>query len=484
MKKISNSLFWRLSIFFLITLLFLGGIFIYVTYKASREYAQETSQNLHRSLAEWIVDHSNTISDGKPNEGEIKQLFERVMNVNPSVEVYVLDNQGEILTFFAPKGEVQMERIDLKPIETFLGDPKVFIKGEDPRNPGVEKIFSAAPIPGEDGNQGYMYVILASQEYNSTASILGESFKMKLATKSFFITFLFALIFGMIIIWYLTKNINHITQKVNQFKRGDLNARINMKKNKGELSLLAGNIDSMADTIVENITEIKSVENLRKELITNVSHDLRTPLTAIQGYAETLVMLEDTLKEEDRKKYTNYILASTDKVKKLVDDLFEISKLESQQIKTKIEEFALAEMVSDIIAKHDIIAKSKNIDLVYQAPVGKTCINADIALIDRVMQNLLDNAIKHSEPNSTVIIETKKIGNEMQIAVKDTGIGIPKDEIPYIFDRFKKAKGNKQKGSGLGLAIVKKILELHHAKIEVKSNEEQGTIFSFNLPLA
>jgi len=315
---------------------------------------------------------------------------------------------------------------------------------------------------------------------------LGNSFKMKLATKSFILTLLFAFIIGIIIIWYLTKNLNQIISQVNAFKNGDLSARVKMKPNKGELTKLANNFDAMADTIVENINEIKSVENLRKELIANVSHDLRTPLTSIRGYAETLVLLKDELSHEDNEKYTNYILTSTDKVIKLVDDLFEISKLESKHIKTKIEKFSVIEMISDVIAKYELIAKSKGIEIVFEAfkkSENQPMILADIALIDRVMQNLLDNAIKHSPAGSKIIIQVKTKGKELQIAIKDTGFGIPQEELPYIFDRYKKASGNKQKGSGLGLAIVKKILELHETNITVQSNLNQGTTFEFSLPL-
>jgi signal transduction histidine kinase len=247
----------------------------------------------------------------------------------------------------------------------------------------------------------------------------------------------------------------------------------------GELSILANNIDEMSNKVVEAINERKAVETLKKELIANVSHDLRTPLTSIQGYAETLVLLDDKLSKEDKLKYTNFILSSIEKVKKLVDDLFEISKLESQNVKTQLEVFSIEEMISDIVSKYELISKSKDVDLSFECSAKNSNVNADIALINRVMQNLIDNAIKHTPSGGEIKILISSSNKGVNVRVKDTGLGIPEKELPYIFDRYR--KGKSEGGTGLGLAIVKKILELHKSSINVISVYQKGTEFSFDL---
>ena len=307
---------------------------MYITYKASLEYAEETSQKLNRNLAQWVADHTKPLIQDEINKEELDHLFHSTMVINPSVEIYLLNNTGDILSYFAPAGKVKLDKVELNPIHTFIDNDDVFIKGEDPRNPGVEKIFSACKLINEGNQVGYLYIILASEEYTTIADRLASSFRMNLAAKSIIITLISTILIGIFIIWFLTKNLNKITNTVNDFKQGNLNARINLKS-QGELSVLANNIDAMADTIVSNIEEIKSVENLRKELITNISHDLRTPITSIQGYAETLVMMDEQLDKASKLKYTNIILSNTQRVKKLVDGLFELSKLESDQIQTK-----------------------------------------------------------------------------------------------------------------------------------------------------
>ena len=485
MKTIFNGLFWRLSLFFLISLLGVATIYVYITKDSSFEYSQETSQRLNRKLAERVAHETQPFKNGNPNEEELAHFFHNVMIINPSVEVYLLDNSGEILSYYAPFGEVKLTHVNLDPIHTFIKDTTAFIKGEDPRNPGVFKVFSASEVQENNEPLGYIYVILASQELATISNSLASSYGMKLALKSIIITLISTFLIGLIVIWFLTKNLNKIILTVNDFKKGKLNARIKLKS-RGEFSNLADNFNRMADTIVQNMNELKSVENLRKELITNVSHDLRTPLTSIHGYAETLILMKDELDEKSKLEYAEIILLSTKKVIKLVDDLFEISKLESDQIQTKLEAFSINEMLSDIVMKYELLAKSKSINLHIANVENDVSVYADIALIDRVFQNLLDNALKHTPKGESIridIINPNKSKKYITIKIQDTGVGIPKDELPFIFDRFKKTNGNKQEGSGLGLAIVKKILELHKVDITVNSEVNKGTTFTFSLPV-
>lgn len=482
MKSISNSLFWRLSLFFLMTLTILASIYIYITYTASLEYSEETSQKLNKSLAGGIADHTKPFIQGDLNEEEVKHIFHSAMIANPAIEVYLLDTKGKILSFHAPRGRVQVGKLNLDPIHTFIENNNAFVKGEDPRNPGIHKVFSAAEILDDGKKVGYIYVILSGDQYATVASMLNDSFKMKLATKTILIILVATFFIGMLIIWFLTRNLNKIISTVKDFERGNTKARIHLKS-KGELSVLTNNFNSMADTVEKNINDLKSAENFRKELIANISHDLRTPLTSIQGYAETLVMLDQNIDNKARIEYANIILSSTEKVKKLVDDLFEISKLEADVIETNMESFSVKEMLSDIVMKYDLIAKSKGVNLKFKIDKQDALIYGDVALIDRVIQNLIDNAIKHTDKAGSVTIAIEKEGNNVKIIVEDTGVGIPQGEIPFIFDRYKKVTGNSRVGSGLGLAIVKKILELHKTDIFVSSIENRGTIFSFSLPV-
>ncbi len=484
-QKIFGSLYWRISAIFMLLLIVLGVAYVYITARSAENFALETNQKLNADLANVIS------SEFKPFVGEtidqtaIVEIMHHIMKINPSLEVYLLDESGRILSYAAPHKKVKLDSVSLDPIKKFIAkNGNIFIKGDDPRQPGNFKIFSATPVMINDKLTGYIYVILAGEEYTSVTGLLFNSYIMKVGTYSFFITLIAAFVLGLIAIWFITRNLNKIVTTVKKFTAGDLKARITYKSKKGELSGLAKNFNEMADTILSNIEKIKSMENLRSELIANVSHDLRTPLAIIHGYVETLIMKEDTLTDEERGRYTNNIMQSTEKLKNLVAQLFEYSKLQSMQIKPNKEPFFISELIQDISHKYQILAKKKGIALKLTTPSDLPLVNADVALIDRVIQNLIDNAIKFTPEGGSINIELNRNSEKVRVAISDTGAGIPEDELDHIFDRYHKVKRNTAEeieGSGLGLAIVKKILEIHNSSIKVFSKINQGTSFEFEL---
>jgi len=248
---------------------------------------------------------------------------------------------------------------------------------------------------------------------------------------------------------------------------------------------LANTFNDMADTIQSNINDLQSVDTLRKELIANISHDLRTPIASIRGFVETLIIKGDDLSEEKKKWYMEIVIKNVDKLKKLVDDLFELSKLEAKQLPIQQEAIQMAEIIQDIADKYRIIAKEKGVSLNTVYSKDLPLVYADIALIDRALQNIIDNAIAHCKKGDVVTLELSREHQEVKITISDTGCGIAEKELPYIFERYRKGKflNDTKEGSGLGLAIVKRIMDLHNINISVKSALNQGTAFFFSLPI-
>jgi signal transduction histidine kinase len=224
---------------------------------------------------------------------------------------------------------------------------------------------------------------------------------------------------------------------------------------------------------------------LRRELIANVSHDLRTPLASIQGYLETVLMKETNLTAEERRNYLEVIFSNTERLSKLIQELFELSKLEAKQTQPHLEPFSLVELTSDLLQKFTPIAEKKGVKLLTRLPERVSPVCADIGLIDRALQNLLDNAIAYTNRNGEVRIILEEHAGRVRVTVEDTGIGIDPADLPYVFDRFYQARTKgKTGGAGLGLAIVKKIVEAHGEEIAVESRVNEGTRFTFELPLA
>ncbi len=484
-SKIFSSLYWKVSGIFLAFTVVLTIIFIYISVIFSADYNDEAQQKINGEIAAGAIKEVSPIFiDGKVNKEAISVLMHSMMAVHPSIEVYLLDPTGKILTFVVPEQDVKTETVSLDPIKRFLNRTNdKAIKGDDPRNPDSPKIFSVAEIVENGQMKGYMYIILASTQYTSTMAALENSFILKIGVRTLLIAFLLTSILGLLAIYIITRNLNKIIAAFQRFKAGNHSVRIDMKSG-GELANVADTFNSMAETIQQNIIQLKSVEELRKELIANVSHDLRSPIASIQGFAETILLKEKNISEEERKKYLEIILQNSKNLSKLVNDLFELSKLESNPKMIQQEPVQVAELVQDVADKFQIIAREKNISINTIYSKSLPLVYADIQMTDRVFQNILDNAIKYCSAGDVVTIELELLKNAILVKITDTGKGIAEDELPYIFTRYYKGKKTAGTNStGLGLAIVKKILDLHKSTINVYSKINQGTRFEFNLPI-
>lgn len=239
----------------------------------------------------------------------------------------------------------------------------------------------------------------------------------------------------------------------------------------------------MADSIVGNMDKMQSVDLLRRELIANVSHDLRTPLAILKGYIETLQIKRDSLSEAEKQEYLQITHDNVDKLSNLINQLFEYSKLEAEQVVPVKEPFSITELSHDLIAKFKVLAEQKQIELQLDNPQENCMVFADVSLVERALQNLIENALKYTQAKGKVTLSLHKKGKNVEINITDTGSGIPVNEQPFIFDRYKQVdKSTKKQGFGLGLAIVKKIMDLHDTTITVLSKPREGSSFIFNLP--
>jgi signal transduction histidine kinase len=484
-NMVFNSLIWKIGGMFLIILLLLSAAYLYISVYTAEMYFKETLQKLDAEIAPHITAENKCFVDGKANDEALHHVFHSIMVINPSLEVYLLDTEGKILTYFAPYKKIKLEYVSLDPIKSFIADSgSNFILGDDPRNFENSKPFSAAEVYEGDVLMGYIYVVLGGEEYDNAAQLVFGSYILTLGLRSMIITFIAAAIITIIILGLITKNLRNIVSVIRKFKNGDLSARIKMKGG-GELQEFAGSFNEMADTIVSNMEELKTMDNLRRELVANVSHDLRTPLATIQGYIETILLKNQTLSEEDRQKYMETILGSSERLKKLVDELFELSKLEARATLPKPEPFQLSELAQDIEQKNIILAEANNISLHLDCPRDLPMAYADIAMIEKVIQNLLDNAIKYTPENGSVTLKLEPDKENIIVRIIDSGTGIKKEEIPHIFDRYHQVKKIDKDGSGLGLglAIVKKIMEVHEMEISVDSRVNSGSAFSFSVPI-
>lgn len=488
-KTLTPKLVKKLWVAFILLVVMIGVSYIAITVYLATKHNQETTQRLNADVANHVIaekfqNASPFLEDGSVNKPLFGDLMHDMMAVNRGIEVYLLNDVGEILysVVLDPSDKNATKSVSLTPIESFIADKgENFILGDDPRSPGEQKIFSAAPYD-VDGRNGFVYIVLAGKKFQEVSGTLMGQYFAKLGLGATLLTTFFAVIIGLLAIWFLTKNLRVITSTVRRFNEGDLTARIE-NPDASDISIFANSFNEMANTITGNIDKMQSIDLLRRELIANVSHDLRTPLAILKGYIETLQMKRDSLTEVEKQEYLQITHDNVDKLSKLINQLFEYSKLEAEQVSPVKEPFSITELSHDLIAKFKVLAEQKQIKLHIDNPKENNMVFADVSLVERALQNLIENAIKYTEPNGKVTLSLTKKGKNVEINITDTGTGIPVNEQPFIFDRYKQVdESAKKQGSGLGLAIVKKIMELHDTTITVLSKPKEGSSFIFNLP--
>lgn len=485
-KVMNNKFFIRLSLSMLLVLLLFGSAMTYISFVTTRNYQEEANQKLHAHLAQFTIDHLETFNEeGKLDTTAIQKVMESMMIINPDVEVYLLDTAGGIMAHVAPYKKVVREAVSLEPVKRFIADKgQNFIKGDDPRDFLKSKIFSAAPILQNDVLKGYYYIILVSEERESVFAGLLGTYTMDTFLKLIALAAVLALLLGFFILWYQTKHLQAITDGMGQFHSGDFSTRIETDE-RSMFSGISETFNDMANQIQLQFDKIKSIDNFRRELVANISHDLRTPLSIIQGFTETLQLKKNELSAVEENQYLENINESTKKLKGLVNQLFELSKLENNQIQLQKEPFPLDELAYDLMARYEVLFKEKNIEMEFVRNPETPLVFGDISLVERVIQNLVDNAIKFTPKGGKIKLEIGSSDTQnILFSISDTGSGIAEKDLSAIFERYhtKTKDETSVKGTGLGLAIANKIIQLHNSTIDVSSKLNQGTRFSFNLP--
>lgn len=478
-------MYLQISAIFLLVLIFFAAITLYISVRSATRYTIEVNQRLNSELAANMVDVIQPLmKNGIVSDEGMADIMHSMMVINPIVEVYVLDPEGKILKYVAPDKVVKLNQVNLDPIHTFLNDPEHgIIYGDDPRNPGEYKTFSAVQVVENDVITGYIYIVLASQEYVSASHAVLGSYILGLSIRTIIAILIISALVGLLAIWLITRKLDPVLKGINEFRDGNLSTRIPVEKD-NEIDRIGLVFNQMAETIEHNIQELKGVDNLRRELISNVSHDLRTPVASIQGYAETLILKKDTVAKEEQQKYLEIIYNSCGRLKKLVEELFELSKLEANQTSPNPEPFSISELVSDVAIKYRILSQKKGISINTVTDKNVPLVKADISMINRVLQNLIDNALKFCKEGDTINIEIDpKKTDWVEVRIADSGQGIKQEDLPHVFQRYYKGRDDQQ-SAGLGLAIVKKIIDLHNSRIDVISRYGKGTTFSFDLPVA
>lgn len=315
----------------------------------------------------------------------------------------------------------------------------------------------------------YAFINTSIEPIDSTISILrGQLIVVSI------IVLLLSFIISYFISNYISSPIVKISKSAKKLGQGDFNTSFDIDSNILEL-------DELSNTLNYTKDELVKTEELRRDLMANVSHDLKTPLTMIKAYAE---MSRDLHKNNKKKRESdmNIIIEEVDRLTLLVNDITELSKLQSSIEEIKYEEFNLIDLINDILKRYDVFRELENYNFIFTYNTFLVLIKADKKKLEQVIYNLINNAINYTGSDNTININVTDTKNSVLVEIIDSGKGIRENDIPYIWDKYYKNKKEHKRnliGTGLGLSIVKNILELHKYEYGVHSNKDQGSNFYF-----
>ncbi|MCL4316007.1 MAG: ATP-binding protein [Gammaproteobacteria bacterium] len=467
----------------------IGALYSALTFYGSELYQQEVNQKLNWKLAAHLVSEKTLMLEDKVNQGALDELFKMLMVINPNIEIYLLNTEGKILACSVPAEQLQRKQVTLAPLREFMsGQGRAPILGDDPRDVRARKIFSVSPVPVEGATQGYLYVVLGGQAYDSIAQMLQGSHILRMGAWALVASLVLTLLAGLLLFRSLTRRLTRLAASMESFQRADLRDEPSaaMPLARGdEIDRLGASFNQMAVRIKQQMDTLKETDKLRRELVANVSHDLRTPLASLQGYLETLLLKEGKLSAEEQRQYLEIACKHSERLGKLVEELFELAKLDSSATPVQMEPFALDDLAQDVAQKFQLAARNKGVALEVICPQRLPLVCADIGLMERVLANLIENALRYTPAGGRVTLDLSHEQGAVSVRVRDTGCGIPQEDLPHVFERFYRVEKTRQEhagGAGLGLAIAKRILDLHGSRISVDSVLNRGSRSTFSLP--
>lgn len=480
----------RLTLIFALLLLTSCALLGWLQVRTSTQYSQAVIQRLSGDLAQHINQSYPLLGQDGLNKESVRRLFDHLMAVNPSVEVYLLDKQGNIVGDGAPVGHLKRGHVDLQPIQTALSTHQYPIYGDDPRSLDGRKVFSVAPMRQNGQVKGYLYVILLGENYSALNSDAQFTALLKIVLLSISLVALLGLIVGGLAFRWITRPLRELSHQVRALETGSMEEMramaalpLHQEKGNDEISLLRQGVITMARRIAEQWHRLSQQDQLRREFIANISHDLRTPLTSLHGYLESLSVMSATLSAADKKRYLEIALGQSQKVGALAQSLFELARLEYGVVKPQKEHFSLGELLQDVFQKFELAVQTRRQQMLADIQPDLPLIDADLAMIERVLTNLLDNAIRHAPEGGIIAVRLWKEGARVLVQVSDNGPGIPQELKDGLFVRPSIASQSRLRVGGLGLMIVRQMLQLHGTDITLVEKPERGACFRFALPV-
>lgn len=449
------------------------GLFSFLTVtlfapKITRDYLiSQKAQSLY-SEASLIADTYAKGLYSSTTSLETVTLQLDALSVYMNTEIRIISPGGVVLLDTA-QAEPGPEPGMIADFDPSIGGGSYYLTGDFFGSFDEEVLSVICPITSDYLTKGYVTIHYSLDEIEAQVnSLLGISY----------ITLVIMFLLSLIILIFFTRIVyvplRKITKGAEKYAEGNYHYEVNVES-RDEMGYLAAALNYMSGKIAD-------AEDDQKKFIANVSHDFRSPLTSIKGYLEA--MIDGTIPPEMHQKYLGIVLNETDRLTKLTNGLLTLNNLNTKGMHLDLSDFDINEVVRKVAETFEGTCRKKSIAIELVLMGDELFVHADKGRIEQIVYNLTDNAVKFSHHDSVIKIETAEKKNKIYVSVKDTGVGIPPEDISLIFNRFYKSdssRGKDKKGTGLGLSIVKEILTAHSENINVISTPGEGSEFIFSL---
>ncbi len=476
-----SSLFRRFFLTAAVSTFVIASISVCFTVIATDRLALLYQEQQLRGLAEKVV---KELAAEDYSIAAISREFDRLRVTLPAIELYVLDERGQPEVWLGVFGSSCCTAVDTATLDRFLTTtaPMSATLIVHPADPRAHEVFSVARFRYA-GTPHYLLLLPGTAERGLSLESLRENYGLIVTILLAALLALLSTATAAFTMRFLAARFATLVQSVERFAAGDLTARIRDPK-ADEIGRLSDSFDGMANTLAETVAQLTKRDAVRRELIADVSHDLRRPLQLLRLNVDGIV--------RDGQKGTVPEAASLaplsgnlDSLERLLDELFELAKLEGRDAPLEMVKFDAGDFVAEVVTRFQPLARSRGVTLQDECGRSRALVSAQPELLERALGNLIENALRHTAAGGSVTVRVDVDDSSATLSVVDTGLGIAAEERERLFERFAQGKSQPEQhgGCGLGLSIVRKIVEAHGSTVAVHSAEGEGTTFSFRLAL-
>ena len=422
---------------------------------------------------------------------QIENQFEQMLLLEPSSALYLIDTQGRVRAGYTKQRSIGSSgTVSLAPIKQLMDVPLgKTVLGDDPDFPGMKSLFAAAPLYDGSAQSGYLYMLMRPQEA-MTGQLLAASYANRTALAVALGATLLSALFVLVVMGQITHPLRQLARAADQV-RGSVVAHtpdaasFPHQDRHDEIGHLSRAFRDMVQRLHEQVQRVRQMDSTRREWVASISHDLRTPLTALTGHLETVLLRGERLSNAERERFLQVALKNAQHLDRLSASLFDFARLDSDAVRLEKVPAHIGELLDDIAQRFAPAAEVRGVTIHCYAVATLPMIEIDAALIERALANLVENALRYTPQGGVIELAAVQSDGGITLMVSDTGCGIANADLERVFEQFFQSTHSREGNghAGLGLAIVKRVAALHNGHVAVRNHSGGGACFTLWLPL-